>query len=316
VSRFQSILLHAGLGPGGPPAIERTLVVARRHGAAVRVVDIIAPPPVYARPFLTDDLSAIVEEHHTRHLEETLERFQREGVRATGEILRGRPAHQIVGAVLRHRHDLVVRGDKGAVEGKPASFGPSDIELLRECPCPVWMVRPRETPAYERIVAAIDPEGYEEDHDALNRRIVEAALDVAELSAAVVLALSVWSPFGESLLQPRLSEEELVRWMRDVHDEARTARDRVLDGFGTRGRNVQRHLAKGEPARILAEFADNHGAALLVMGSVGRVGIPGLVMGNTAERVLRDVACDVLVLKPEGFVPHIVREGEVPEGHA
>lgn len=302
--RFKSILLYAGIGPGGPAALDRTILVARRHGAKVRVVDVIAPPPLYARPFMTSDLAAIVEEHHSRNLEETLKRLQSENIPATGEVLRGRPANAVIEAVIRQNHDLVIRGDKGTVAGR-ASFGPSDIELLRECPCPVWMVRPREVPAYERIVAAIDPEGYAEDHDVLNRRIVEMALDVAELSAAVVLAISVWMPFGETLLQPRMKEEEYERWMQDMHDEARTARDRVLDSFGARAKDVQRHLAKGDPAHVIAEFADAHRAALLVIGTVGRVGIPGLVMGNTAERVLREVACDVLVLKPDGFVPRM-----------
>jgi len=40
---------------------------------------------------------------------------------------------------------------------------------------------------------------------------------------------------------------------------------------------------------------------LLVMGSVARSGIPGLVVGNTAEKILGHVDCSVLVLKPKGF---------------
>ena len=37
------------------------------------------------------------------------------------------------------------------------------------------------------------------------------------------------------------------------------------------------------------------------MGTVGRTGIPGLFIGNTAETVLRQVHCSVLTVKPEGF---------------
>lgn len=305
--RFRSILLHAGAGPGRASAIDRAVDLARRQGAPVRVVDVIAPPPVYARPFVTGDITAIIEEHHARHLEETLDRFRREGIQATGEMLHGRVSSEIVRAVLRYQHDLVVRGDKGRVDDRPATYGPADIELLRECPCAVWMVRPDTGPGYRRIVAALDPEGHEEEDDALNRQILESALDVAELNDAEVLVVSAWAPFGESLLQPRMSEEEYTRWLDEVRGEAQAARDRVIDSFGTRAARVQRHLVKGEPARAIVEFVETSEAALLVMGSIGRTGIPGLVMGNTAERVLRDVTCDVLVLKPEGFVPHTAR---------
>ncbi|HEX6210215.1 MAG TPA: universal stress protein [Methylomirabilota bacterium] len=302
--RFRSILLHACPGPGAEAALRRTIDLARRHGAAVRVVDVIVPPPVYARPFLTDDIKAVVEEHRTRHFEETLDRFRREDVQATGEILRGRVSTEIVETVLRHKHDLVIRGDKGRVNDKPAVYGPSDIELLRECPCAVWMVRPESMAGYRRVVAAVDPDVPEEGEEGLNRRIVQAALDVADLTEAEVLVVSTWAPFGESLLQPRMTEEEYAGWMAEVEGAARSARDRVVESFGSRAARIERHLVKGEPAAALVQFAVEHDASLLVMGSVGRTGIRGLVMGNTAERALREVTCDVLVLKPEGFVPH------------
>jgi len=38
-----------------------------------------------------------------------------------------------------------------------------------------------------------------------------------------------------------------------------------------------------------------------VMGTVGRVGLPGLLIGNTAETILGRVGCAVLAIKPEGF---------------
>jgi len=38
------------------------------------------------------------------------------------------------------------------------------------------------------------------------------------------------------------------------------------------------------------------------MGTVGRTGIPGLIMGNTAESILNNIGCSVLAVKPPGFV--------------
>jgi nucleotide-binding universal stress UspA family protein len=41
---------------------------------------------------------------------------------------------------------------------------------------------------------------------------------------------------------------------------------------------------------------------LVVMGTVARTGIPGLIMGNTAEAILEQLDCSVLAIKPPGFV--------------
>jgi nucleotide-binding universal stress UspA family protein len=38
------------------------------------------------------------------------------------------------------------------------------------------------------------------------------------------------------------------------------------------------------------------------MGTVGRVGIPGLFIGNTAEEIFQTTACSVLAVKPDGFI--------------
>jgi nucleotide-binding universal stress UspA family protein len=38
------------------------------------------------------------------------------------------------------------------------------------------------------------------------------------------------------------------------------------------------------------------------MGTVARIGIPGLLIGNTAETILDQLDCSVLAVKPPGFV--------------
>ncbi|WP_268870400.1 universal stress protein [Marinobacter nauticus] len=48
-------------------------------------------------------------------------------------------------------------------------------------------------------------------------------------------------------------------------------------------------------------MVENYDIDLIVMGTVGRVGIPGLIIGNTAESILEQAKCSVLAIKPEGF---------------
>jgi universal stress protein E len=52
---------------------------------------------------------------------------------------------------------------------------------------------------------------------------------------------------------------------------------------------------------VIARYAANHDVNLLVMGTIGRIGLPGFFIGNTAEDVLNVVRCSVLAVKPHGF---------------
>jgi universal stress protein E len=62
---------------------------------------------------------------------------------------------------------------------------------------------------------------------------------------------------------------------------------------------------KGPPAELLPELASRLDANLIVMGTVARRGLSGLIMGNTAENMMRAVGCSILTVKPEGFVSPI-----------
>ncbi len=74
----------------------------------------------------------------------------------------------------------------------------------------------------------------------------------------------------------------------------------VQHGGSVRDRNV--HMLKGAAAKMLPAFAIEKNVDLIVMGTVARSGAAGFVMGNTAERILDQIQCSVLALKPDDFV--------------
>jgi len=61
-------------------------------------------------------------------------------------------------------------------------------------------------------------------------------------------------------------------------------------------------MLKSEPGHLIPELAAGREVPLIVMGMVRRTGVAGLLVGNTAERILRQVHCSVLTVKPDGFV--------------
>jgi hypothetical protein len=93
-------------------------------------------------------------------------------------------------------------------------------------------------------------------------------------------------------------EHEFVEYV----DAARRTAEDVMQAFTTthadRLDGVSVQLIEGEPERAIPHFIDRNGIDLVVMGTVARSGIRGLVMGNTAERVLQRLRGSVLAVKP------------------
>jgi len=77
----------------------------------------------------------------------------------------------------------------------------------------------------------------------------------------------------------------------------------LLARYTVKGLNPQVHLTEGNAyEEVILSLAREEYIEIIVMGTVSRVGLPGLFIGNTAEEVLRQVDCSVLTVKPDGFV--------------
>jgi nucleotide-binding universal stress UspA family protein len=72
--------------------------------------------------------------------------------------------------------------------------------------------------------------------------------------------------------------------------------------FLKEGHEIQKHILKGEPDRLIPEMSEKLAADVVVMGTVARTGLDGVLIGNTAENVLQQIGRSVLAVKPEGFV--------------
>ena len=76
----------------------------------------------------------------------------------------------------------------------------------------------------------------------------------------------------------------------------------LLARHTVKGINPQVHLTEGNAKDVILSLAREEHIEIIVMGTVGRIGLPGLFIRNTAEEVLRQVDCSVLTVKPGGFV--------------
>ena len=94
-----------------------------------------------------------------------------------------------------------------------------------------------------------------------------------------------------------------------VTSETEAASQLALDELLASGSSVdapwQKYLRHGPAEQVVPELVNEYQIDLLVMGTVARSGLNGVLIGNTAERVLDEVPCSVLAVKPPGFVSPI-----------
>ena len=105
------------------------------------------------------------------------------------------------------------------------------------------------------------------------------------------------------------SNEDLLRPMEDVATEML---DQFLEefqakhaGLGALG-DVEKVLVKGIPATRILEVAQSKRARLIVMGSRGRTGLPHLLLGSKAERVVQMSPIPVTIVN-SGRVPVLLQ---------
>jgi len=78
-----------------------------------------------------------------------------------------------------------------------------------------------------------------------------------------------------------------------------------LDLLGVDRKQIQMHLSWGIPSQEIWRISQHQGADLIVIGTVGRSGIKGVLLGNTAEKVLDTCDCSILTVKADDFVSPI-----------
>lgn len=307
MERYRKILVVIAEDSDPGPALRRALRLARSTGAELTLLDIAEPAPEETRGLIgaatLEALESAAVERRTAALLGLAAEAESAGVPVLKRMVSGSPFRVAIRTVLREGHDLLLKTmDTGDGHARSPQ-GSTDKHLLRKCPCPVWLIAPGEDGG--RVLAAVNPDPDAPEDRALSAEILELAGIVARLDGVGLDVLHAWRVFGELLLGgPRhlVPDQEVDHIMGKALNRHAGFLQQLIDGTPLPGITPARHLAHARPADAIISFVASNPVGLLVMGTVGRTGVPGLLIGNTAERVLGEVACSVLALKPRGFV--------------
>jgi nucleotide-binding universal stress UspA family protein len=128
-------------------------------------------------------------------------------------------------------------------------------------------------------------------------KAVDAALELAERFAARIVFISAYKPIDESRLRREMRDAPPDHHWRinptaDVDAILRDAEE-LADARGLKWASEAR---EGDPAKVLVDLADEHGADLLVVGSQG---MQRRVLGSVPNTVTHSARCSVLLVKTD-----------------
>jgi nucleotide-binding universal stress UspA family protein len=278
--------------------------LAERSGARLTILRVLEEGPRWKAPRFEREgreMRDLLVDAETRELEQLAAPLSTRGLQVDVRVSWGVPWDVIVGLVDAERIDLVVKPARGLSREGRVFFGSTALHLFRKCVCPVWVVGD-DGQLPTKILAAIDP-ARDSGRTEVAERILGWANRVGELVDAPMHVGSAWHAPGADALEGKIPESELKDYVEESLADARESLDALLDTADQRPSPELVHLVEGPARDVLPRFAEENAYDLIVMGTLGRTGIAGEVLGETAEMILRDVRASVLTISPRSIKP-------------
>lgn len=214
------------------------------------------------------------------------------------------PPHEaIVREALRADANLIVVQARGR-HRLPALLGYTDWRLLRDSPIPILLVKNFKAYRRPRVLAAVDPvHSFSKPTDLDSIILREAEMLARSFGTAPHVMHSYMRPPALAIQDVAAVVIETID--KQVRDDARKAFADLLRD--TSVAPSRRHLVEANPVDAIVRTQREIGAAIVVMGAVSRRGLKRVFIGNTAERLLDELTCDLLVVKPAKFKTGIAR---------
>ncbi len=214
----------------------------------------------------------------------------------------GKPYEEIIREASKGDYDLIMKPAQREGSKLEFLFGSTDMQLFRMAPIPTWIFKPTPANKLSQVMIAVDLLGFDEEKSALADKVLQWGKHISGLAGAKLHVVHIWELLWEQTLRGKAvsssTVDSLVLVLQERH---RRWLDEALERNDLKPDEITEHFHKGDAKELLPKIARRQNIDLLVMGTVGRTGIPGFFIGNTADSVLRHVNCSVLAIKPDGF---------------
>ncbi|AII08926.1 nucleotide-binding universal stress UspA family protein [Rhodococcus wratislaviensis] len=287
------------VGVDGSESASAAVAWAARAAAALslplHIVTVVHIPAFYyTEPYLAESFKEELEDTAKSrlgsarvHAKQTVD----EALDITTEQHEGKVSQTLI--ELSANAHMVVLGSRGHGEFTGLLVGSTTSAVAAHGHCPLVVVRGRtmdgQPPTEGPIVVGVD--GSES-----SKAAVEVAFEQAAARGASLVAVNVWSDVS---VQPSLGASPEDPLWSSIQTGEEVVLSERLAGYQERYPDVtvERVVARDRPVRVLSEFAEK--AQLIVVGSRGRGGFKGMLLGSTSNALLHTADCPVMIVRPE-----------------
>jgi universal stress protein E len=240
----------------------------------------------------SSDLKTFILQSEETLTEELVEPARQQGAAIDAVTLwNPRSWEGILHAAQQVEADLIIKAaaEAGGLGGLIRT--PDDWNLLRAAPVPVMLVKSRGWVENPLVLCALD--AFDEGHDVLNRALLRSSGSLAGAMQGE-LHLVVAYPMFERWVGELGSLRDYDQLRREVEQEIR---DRVVRLAKEAGVDYKRLYAdEGRAEFVISTLAESLNAEMVVVGTHARQGLKGVLLGNTAERLVHHIGTDVLTI--------------------
>ncbi|WP_339720123.1 universal stress protein [uncultured Paraglaciecola sp.] len=307
---FTNIAIYIDPSVNSQPMLNCIIPLALVTKARITLVGVVKPLPPLARMAISSAFLEDINKDMIKNTQQSLDKIASTlevfALEIKTMVASGETFIELIRQVLKCKFDLLAIMAAKKQLGLPTSFfGSTQMHLLRQCPCPLWIVNPHTTADIKNILTPVDAASEESSEISLNTSLIEASKLVESISHATVHFLQVWSVYAEGYLSVRggLSEQSIEDMRKDTLESCKQAllSYTELQDWSKSTMHMDLILSNFPSSEIINTVKQKQ-IDLLIMGTVCRTGIAGFFIGNTAEKVFTEVSCSVLAFKPNDFL--------------
>ncbi len=234
-------------------------------------------------------------EHYRKILHELVEEFSAMGVSATSTFTEEHNlAEAILSEIREYAPDLVLKSTHHHSLLRKTVITNTDWRLIRKCPKPLLLVKPRSWFEEGSAVASVDPLHAKAAQSKLDHKLIETAEAVARAFNQTPKVFHCYFPFSSTMFP---TAAETIDQLRELKERHEAELNELLAGHNVESENVE--ITRGDLVPSLIHYLDKTNANILIIGALSRNILERAIVGNTAEKILDGCPCDVLIIKPD-----------------
>lgn len=297
--KLSTILAGADVSIPSDQAIDRAAALAAQHGAKLILVHAMANDQV-AHDEDNDvvqklgEVSAAMAAEVAKRLRARLEQLRAQGIDAELASVTGAPGEVVAQLAREHAAELIVVGTHGHTGISRFLLGSVATAILRHAPCDVLVTRGNggNAPFKKPLVAV--------DFSPASKRALRHTAAICEAGARIEVVHAWELPAGS--WGASFFGVDRFPWsqIRDaVVQSAKKKGDKLVADSASIGHPLHVALVQGAPTPVVTHAAEAGGHDLIALGTHGHGGFRKLLLGSTAEGVIRHAPCSVLVVHGE-----------------